>query len=168
MTGHVLAIARRAKSRAPMEIIPDCAVSVDTGVGGDFRGTSRKRQITILAQADWQAALAELGRPDLAWTIRRANFLVSGITLPQVPGTRLSLGTVILEVTGQTDPCDRMDEQAPGLKAALTPDWRGGITCRVITGGAVKVGDPLTLLELPLHPDRADGGRQSCIPHRFV
>jgi MOSC domain-containing protein YiiM len=144
--GSVLAIARRTKSRAPMELIADCTVHVDKGVEGDSRGTSRKRQVTILALADWQAAIAELGRPDLAWTIRRANFLVNDIVLPRVPGTRLSLGTAVLEVTGQTDPCDRMDEQAPGLKAALTPDWRGGITCRVISGDAVKAGDPVKLL----------------------
>ena len=144
--GAVLAIARRAKSRAPMALLAECAITLDKGVEGDSRGTSRKRQVTILAQSGWQAALAELGRPELSWTIRRANFLVHDIILPRLPGTRLSLGTAVLEVTGETDPCDRMDEQAPGLKAALTPDWRGGITCRVVTGGLVKIGDPLKLL----------------------
>ena len=144
--GIVLEIARRAKSRAPMEVISQCAITVDAGVEDDSRGISPKRQVTILAQSDWQAAIAELGRPDLPWTIRRANFLVADIALPRVSGTKLALGSAILEVTGQTDPCDRMDEQAPGLKSALTPDWRGGITCRVITAGAVKCGDKLTLL----------------------
>jgi len=144
--GIVLDIARRAKSRAPMEVISQCAISVEAGVERDSRGLSRKRQVTILAQSDWQAATGELGRPDLPWTIRRANFLVADIVLPRISGTKLALGSAILEVTGQTDPCDRMDEQVPGLKAALTPDWRGGITCRVIRAGTVKIGDSLTLL----------------------
>ena len=144
--GIVLDIARRAKSRAPMEVISQCAISVEAGVERDSRGLSRKRQVTILAQSDCQAATGELGRPDLPWTIRRANFLVADIVLPRISGTKLALGSAILEVTGQTDPCDRMDEQVPGLKAALTPDWRGGITCRVIRAGTVKIGDSLTLL----------------------
>ena len=35
-----------------------------------------------------------------------------------------------LEVTGETDPCERMEEIQPGLFQALAPGWRGGVTCR--------------------------------------
>jgi MOSC domain-containing protein YiiM len=34
-----------------------------------------------------------------------------------------------------------MDEQCPGLKRALQPDWRGGVSCTVLQGGAVALGD---------------------------
>jgi MOSC domain-containing protein YiiM len=38
-----------------------------------------------------------------------------------------------------------MEEQHPGLKAALQPDWRGGVSCTVITGGPVSLGDEVEL-----------------------
>jgi MOSC domain-containing protein YiiM len=53
---------------------------------------------------------------------------------------------VRLEVTAQTTPCARMDETWPGLRRALAPDWRGGVTARVITGGAIALGDPVRVV----------------------
>jgi MOSC domain-containing protein YiiM len=38
-----------------------------------------------------------------------------------------------------------MDELAPGLRAALTPDWRGGVTGRVIADGTIAVGDEVRI-----------------------
>jgi MOSC domain-containing protein YiiM len=34
-----------------------------------------------------------------------------------------------------------MEEVAAGLKGALLPHWRGGVTTRVIEGGRLTVGD---------------------------
>ncbi|HCK85251.1 MAG TPA: MOSC domain-containing protein, partial [Hyphomonadaceae bacterium] len=56
-------------------------------------------------------------------------------------GGRLIIGGVELAITGETKPCANMDRQWQGLTAALTPDWRGGLTARVLRGGEVCVGD---------------------------
>ena len=88
----------------------------------------------------WEAACAEAGA-DLAWTERRANLLVEGIPLQPVPGATLRVGTALLEVTRETDPCVRMDEKKPGLFAALARDARGGVCCRVIESGSARAGD---------------------------
>jgi MOSC domain-containing protein YiiM len=56
--------------------------------------------------------------------------------------SKLVLST--FEVTGETDPCPRMDDAAPGLKDAMIPDWRGGVTCRVIESGHLSVGNAVT------------------------
>jgi MOSC domain-containing protein YiiM len=50
-------------------------------------------------------------------------------------------------ITRETDPCERMDALAPGLRAALTPDWRGGACSRVVVGGTIRVGDTIIVLE---------------------
>ena len=47
----------------------------------------------------------------------------------------------MLEVTQETKPCHLMEAAHPGLKRALTPEWRGGVCCRVLKGGKVRVGD---------------------------
>jgi len=138
---ELVGIARKARPRAPMESLESVSVTTELGIDGDFRGKLRRRQVTILADEDWQAACLEIGRDDIHWTERRANLCVRGIALSRNKGSKLSIGDVVFEITGETDPCNRMDAVAMGLQEALRPDWRGGVTCRVIAGGTITVGD---------------------------
>jgi MOSC domain-containing protein YiiM len=145
--GLLTGIARKEKPRAPMEELSSAAVTVETGVGGDARGAQRIRQVTVLFAEDWRAACADL-MADLPWTTRRANFYVENFRHAaevKRAGARLRIGDVLLEVTEETDPCGRMEEQAPGLKAALAPNWRGGICCKVLSGGTVAIGSAVTI-----------------------
>ena len=142
IVGKLIAVARRATTRAPMELLDTAMVSATTGVADDFRGKSRKRPVTLLSQEQWNTVCAELGEP-LPWTLRRANLLVQGVTLPQTLGAIIQVGSVRLQVTDAVAPCSRMDEQFPGLTAALQPDWRGGVGCIVLEEGSVGVGDPV-------------------------
>ena len=98
----------------------------------------------MLSADIWNAVCRELGR-DLPWTTRRANLLVQGLELPVTTGDIIEIGDVRLLVTMETAPCSRMEAQCPGLKAALQPDWRGGVCCRVIQGGSVSIGDAAAL-----------------------
>ena len=123
-----------------MERLESAAVTIEAGVEGDVRGTLRDRQVTVLTHEGWQAACRSLGS-DLPWTTRRANVLVEGLALAQEVGSTIRIGDVALLITGETDPCTRMEEQAAGLRDALAPEWRGGVTCEVTHGGAIAVGD---------------------------
>jgi hypothetical protein len=38
-----------------------------------------------------------------------------------------------------------MDEAQLGLRAALKPEWRGGVSCRVVEGATIRVGDRVEL-----------------------
>ncbi|WP_339778023.1 MOSC domain-containing protein [uncultured Thalassospira sp.] len=144
--GQLCGIARKAAPRATMETLDRVSVSTELGLEGDFRGKLKKRKVTVLALEDWQAACADINRPDLDWTVRRANLLVSGFALPRETGTRFAVGDLVLEVSGETDPCKRMEEAATGLEHALRPNWRGGVTCRVIKGAEITVGAPVLLV----------------------
>jgi MOSC domain-containing protein YiiM len=53
----------------------------------------------------------------------------------------LRIGDVELEVTKETAPCYLMDQAHEGLLRALKPDWRGGVCCRVVKGGEIRLGD---------------------------
>lgn len=144
--GRLVGIARRERKRAPMELLEHARVEEGTGVGRDFRGRPGKRQVTVLSAAGWRAACDELGQ-ELPWTARRANLLVDGIPLAGSAGRHLIIGSLRLEITGELDPCSRMDEAAEGLRQALTPDWRGGVTCRVLAGGEIGLGNSVRLEE---------------------
>lgn len=145
--GSIAGIARHGRAKAPIEPIDRAAVSLEGGIAGDFRGQMKgkphRRQVTLIEREDWDAAMAEVGH-SLPWWERRANLLVEGFDLPQTPGTRLRIGAdVVLEVTRETDPCERMEALAEGLRAALTPDWRGGVCTMVVEGGEIAVGDEI-------------------------
>jgi MOSC domain-containing protein YiiM len=134
-----------------METIETVPVTVGAGIEGDYKGLRRgtstgQRQVTVLLPIEgWRDACAELGA-ELRWTIRRANLLVEGLDLKEQTGARLGIGDLLLEITGEVDPCERMDAQAPGLTSALEPAWRGGVSCRVLRDGTIQIGDPIELL----------------------
>ena len=142
--GRLTGIARREAKRAPMQTLELAEISNATGVALDFRGKPGPRQVTVISAEAWRQVCAEL-RQELPWTTRRANLLVDGIELPKMAGAILKVGPVRLKITGEVDPCSRMEEQCPGLKAALQPDWRGGVTCTVLEGGPVALGDAVVL-----------------------
>ncbi len=142
--GKLIGIARKAKSGAVMENLDTVEVTVERGLEGDYRGKLRRRQISVLSREDWDKACEDLDR-DLPWTTRRANLLLEGTALKETKGARLKIGNVILEVYCETDPCAVMDKASQGLRQALEPDWRGGVCCRVISGGKISVGDSVAL-----------------------
>jgi MOSC domain-containing protein YiiM len=75
---------------------------------------------------------------------------VSGIKLPRGKGSQIAIRDVIVEVRDQTSPCQQMEKAQAGLRKALSGDWRGGVTCRVISGGTIRIGDPVTTIrEMP-------------------
>lgn len=148
--GRLVGIAGRTRRRAPMQERAEGRITVAAGLEGDFKGAKYpRRQITVLACEGWEAALNAIGHPALPWTVRRANLLTEGVRLPRAAGGILRIGQVLLEVTGQTYPCQRMEEACGGLLSALAKDWRGGITARVIEGGLVEEGDLVEVLVDP-------------------
>ncbi|MDO6415498.1 MOSC domain-containing protein [Sphingomonas sp. BIUV-7] len=149
MTGRLLGIARHDRPRGPMATIDHVTIGLETGVQGDFRGSLKpgrnKRQVTVMTADGWRAALTELGA-SIAWELRRVNLLVDGVALEETRGALLVFsGGVVLEITGECDPCSRMEEIAPGLKGALLPHWRGGVTCIVRQEGRIAVGDEVRI-----------------------
>lgn len=142
---RLLGIAVKQQRKGQVSCHDEAQVTVHHGVVGDWRGKPGKRQVTLMSLDDWQTACDELG-VSLPWQTRRANLLVDALPLEQSTGSHIVLGDVLLEITGETDPCERMEAAQPGLFTALATGWRGGVTCRVLANGVVRLGMEVELL----------------------
>lgn len=137
--GRVEALWTKRAHRGVMDPRPVVQCTAGRGLVGNT-GRSSTRQVTIIAQEAWAAMMREFGAA-VDPAARRANVLVSGIDLARSRGRVLRIGGVRLLVKGETRPCERMDEALPGLRAAMDPDWRGGVFAQVLDDGPIAVGD---------------------------
>ena len=97
-----------------------------------------KRQVLFASQEHIDAVGVEPGAI-------RENFTVSGADVQGwAPGQRLAVGDAVFEVTMECEPCERMDELRPGLRAEL--EGRRGVLAKVVETGEVAVGDEVRLL----------------------
>jgi MOSC domain-containing protein YiiM len=73
----------------------------------------------------------------------RRNIVVAGLNLLALKEHRFRIGNVLLETSGECHPCSRMEEML-GIGGYNAMRGQGGITARVIEGGPVATGDPVT------------------------
>jgi MOSC domain-containing protein YiiM len=151
MQGRLAGIARHGRPKGPMETLGSATVTAAEGVHGDYRGAmaagkpGRRRQISLIERECWEAALGDCGGA-LSWSDSRRNLLIEGLRLPRETGTRVCIGSsLVIVVTGECDPCERMEALQAGLRAAMTPDWRGGFVGRVERDGEIAVGDAIRI-----------------------
>jgi MOSC domain-containing protein YiiM len=70
--------------------------------------------------------------------------MVRGIVVNELIGQNLRLGHILVRVEDKCNPCNNMEKRiGPGAKDAM--NGRGGIRCRVIEGGELRVGDKITV-----------------------
>jgi len=142
---RLIGISLKSGKKKPMTMIDAVCVTTSQGVGNDFRGKPGKRQVTVLSQKAWFATCDELN-VKLDWSVRRANLLVDDLDLLDSLGKMIVIGNVKLLITGETDPCSRMEAAQSGLFDALLKDWRGGVCCQVIEGGEILLNDEVVFV----------------------
>ncbi|MDH4044160.1 MAG: MOSC domain-containing protein [Gemmatimonadota bacterium] len=142
--GQLAAIWVKRFKRGPMDSTARATLVAGEGIKGNA-DQGGKRQVTIISGEVFDALRDELG-PALDPSMRRANLMVRGITLGTIRGRTLVVGSVRILVHGETRPCELMDENLPGLRAALGPDWRGGVYGEVLDDGEIGVGDAVRWL----------------------
>lgn len=141
---RLIGIATKPVRGGPMELLNRALISEETGMQSDccgVGGRSKRRQVTIITFRQWTRACHEL-YVDLPWQTRRANLYLDDANFDfTCMGKKIRIDDVVLEITGETAPCSHMDEAHPGLRRALLTEWRGGVTCRVVRGGIIILGD---------------------------
>ena len=140
------AIFLRPAARLPVRAVASAVAVAGVGLAGDHAGGG-KRQVTLLSQEAWSAACAQLGRA-VEPAVRRANLLVRGVDLGACIGKALRIGEVVIDVLGETRPCELLDDAGGvGLCAALRPDRRGGVFGAVRSAGELVVGAPVAVVD---------------------
>lgn len=174
--GVVTAVSRDARHRLSKPNEADGIVLIaGLGVEGDAHAGATVKHQSRLARDAAKPNLRQvhLIHAELHDDLRTRGFEVAagqmgenvttrGLDLLGLPaGSRLHLGaTAIVEVTGLRNPCAQLNKIQPGLMAAtIDRDAAGGLVRKagimgvVLTGGAVRPGDPIRV-EVPLEPHR--------------
>jgi MOSC domain-containing protein YiiM len=142
--GEVAAIWIKRFKRGPMDAVESAQLVAGRGMVGNAN-QGGKRQVTIIDEQAWQNAVSDVGAA-VEPRMRRANVMLRGLDLARSRGKVLQLGECRIRIYGETRPCERMEEAAPGLRAALSPEWRGGAFGEVLEGGTIRVGDEAAFL----------------------
>ena len=160
MTGLILQLSTKAKTPGehglPKSAVPELRLTA-AGATGDYNHYRTKQlagdpdQAILLLTEEVIAQLRNEG-----WPVHPGD-LGENITLGKIseaalrPGTRVQLGEVVLEVTGECDPCTEL-HSLPYIGSARGPEFvrtlvhRRGWYARVIVPGVVRLDTPVTVL----------------------
>ena len=145
-TGTVQWIGVRPARRKPLNVVQVVEIG-DQGLEGDrFSGPSdAARMVTLIQKEHIDAMASILGTDSIDPGLLRRNIVVSGINLAALKQNQFRIGDAVLFGTGNCAPCSRMEENlGPGGYNAMR--GHGGITARVVSGGRIRTGDPVSLL----------------------
>jgi MOSC domain-containing protein YiiM len=142
MSGRLEQIWVKRARRGMMDPADEGRLVEDKGLAGSANFGSH-RQVTIIMLERWLELMAELDI-EVDPSARRADLMVSGVDLAGSRGRLLAIGECVVQIAGETRPCERMEEAARGLQSAMGSNWGGGAWGVVIRGGPIRVSDPVS------------------------
>ena len=146
-SGKVVWIGVRPQTRQPMEVLEETFANIGglTDDRANKGNPNNKRQVTLIQHEHLKAVASFLGKDNIDPSLIRRNIVVKGINLNALKDKQFKIGDAILEMTGFCCPCSRMEENL-GNGGFNAMRGHGGINCRVIEEGKIRVGDELIVL----------------------
>jgi MOSC domain-containing protein YiiM len=142
-----IATARRKDMDTPesIELLAGQGIVGEHHLGNQQR---RHRQITLIQYEHLDVIARLLGRESVDPALLRRNVVVSGINLVSLREAEFSVGGVILQGTGDCDPCALMDHNlGAGGYAAMVSHC--GITATVESSGSIVLGAEVRVRQFP-------------------
>lgn len=164
-TGKVVAVCRSAQPGLPKPVVDEIDLREDWGVEGDYHAGKTVRHRYLARKDPHQPNLRQVLLVDahvfeeldqngihIGPGMMGENVTIQHLPLMQLtPGTLLSVGETLLEITEIRIPCKQLNSIDHQLMQAVTKKDRGhkvfqaGMMARILKGGKIKAGDTITI-----------------------
>ncbi len=139
---------------APMRSVGSVNAIAGRGLEGDryFNGSGTYsnhpgdgRHVTLVESEAIAALRREYG-VQLAAGLSRRNIVTRGVALNHLVEKEFTIGAVVLHGTRLCEPCLHLEKlSSKGAMRGLI--HRGGLRAEIISGGVIRVGDPIVKME---------------------
>ena len=131
----------------PVRRVGEVTAVAGRGLEGDryfqpLENGTPDKEITLIESEAIETAAAE-SSVDIQPADARRNVVTAGVRLDELVGETFALGEVEVEAIEPNPPCSHLQELAG--KPLLRPlARRGGVRGRIVKGGVLRAGDPIT------------------------
>ena len=148
--GVLMSIHTSPEAGAPMHTHREAKALEGQGLEGDryalgkgtySKGDAPEREVTLIESEVLEAVARETRIALFPHEVRR-NLLTRGVRLNDLVGKTFHVGSVQLEGVRLCPPCDYL-EKVTGKAVKAPLEDRGGLRCRVVQGGLMRVGDTI-------------------------
>lgn len=144
-SASVVAVCISARSGFPRPQVQEGVLRVGLGFVGNRHSVGGRREVCLYAMETYDALRAEgmaVGPGSFG-----ENLTLTGLPFDTLkPGDQIQVGAeAVLEITMVRKPCSRLTQIDPRLPEAIV--GRSGWLARVVTGGVVRPGDPVTQIQ---------------------
>lgn len=165
--GTVLEIYTAPDAGAPMRSHTEIVAIAGRGLAGDRytlgRGfytatpiTQGGRELTMIDLAAIEAVAEQTGMP-LTTRESRRNLITTGFDLDAAIGMAFRIGEVLCEGVRPCPPCVHLDELT-GKRVMPALVRTGGLRARIVEGGIIRTGDPISIVGPATGPSVRDDG----------
>ena len=171
-TGVVRFIHVAPRAFLPMRSMSAVTLIAGRGIEGDrymmregfYSGLRKEGDQITLFEYETLLALKRDAGIEFAPEEHRRNVTVEGVPLNHLVGRRFWLGETILEGVGLVEPCRHL-ETVTGKTISKHLINRGGIYCKILQSGMVRVGDRARRID---HMDPVETRRPATEPRRHA
>ena len=151
--GKVVSIHIAAVAAAPIKSVAEVIALAGRGLEGDryanklgtySNDPGTGRHVTLI-EIEAVEALKREYNVGVAAALCRRNIVTRAVALNHLVEKEFSVGEVVLRGMRLCEPCAHLEKlSAPGALRGLI--HRGGLRAEILTGGTIRVGDPIVSL----------------------